>query len=75
MDNKRGRRRARADAAHAVDKLLTVPQAAEVLNAREGFVRRLLFERKLRHVKLGRLVRIPMSAIHAYLDENTVESS
>ena len=41
-----------------MSKLLTVPEAAEVLNVGEGYVRRLIFERRIPVVKVGRHVRI-----------------
>jgi excisionase family DNA binding protein len=56
-----------------VDRLLTVAQAAERLGTGERFIRRLITERRIRYVKLGRLVRIPESAVDAYIDARPVE--
>jgi excisionase family DNA binding protein len=42
-----------------LDTLLTVEQAAERLGTSARFVRRLVFERRIAYVKLGRHVRIP----------------
>jgi excisionase family DNA binding protein len=41
-----------------LDTLLTVEQAAERLGTSERFVRRLIGERRIAYVKLGRHVRI-----------------
>jgi excisionase family DNA binding protein len=57
----------------ASEALLTVSQAAERLNIREGHLRRLLFERRIPFIKVGRLVRIRESALRAYVEDNTVE--
>ncbi|MFF3847132.1 helix-turn-helix domain-containing protein [Streptomyces sp. NPDC002328] len=55
------------------DRLLTVAEAGEMLGTGERFVRRLIAERRIRHVKLGRPVRIPESAVAEYVDARTVE--
>lgn len=45
------------------DRLLTVAQVAELLGTSERFPRRLIAERRIRFVRVGRFVRIPMSAL------------
>ncbi|MGW1606252.1 excisionase family DNA-binding protein [Streptomyces eurythermus] len=55
------------------DRLLTVGEAAEQLGTGERFVRRLIAERRIRYVKLGRPVRIPESAVTEYIEARTVE--
>ncbi|MEV7911503.1 helix-turn-helix domain-containing protein [Streptomyces griseus] len=55
-----------------IDPLLTVEQAAQRLGTGVRFIRRLVQERRIRYVKLGKPVRIPESAIAAYIDERTV---
>ncbi|MCE3030808.1 excisionase family DNA-binding protein [Streptomyces sp. CMSTAAHL-2] len=55
------------------DCLLTVGEAAEQLGTGERFVRRLIAERRIRYVKLGRPVRIPESAVTEYIEARTVE--
>ncbi|MEV5381674.1 helix-turn-helix domain-containing protein [Streptomyces sp. NPDC052721] len=55
------------------DRLLTVAEAGEMLGTGERFVRRLIAERRIRYVKLGRPVRIPQSAITEYVEARTVE--
>jgi excisionase family DNA binding protein len=51
----------------AADKLLTVAEAAQRLGTwetgGERFPRRLIAQRRIRFVRVGRLVRIPESAI------------
>ncbi|WP_461006859.1 helix-turn-helix domain-containing protein [Streptomyces capparidis] len=54
------------------DRLLTVDEAAERLGTGARFVRRLIQERRIRYVKLGQPVRIPESALDAYIEERTV---
>ncbi len=59
------------------DRLLTCQQAAEVLGtfntSGERFPRRLIAERRIRFVRLGRHVRIPESALREFIDAGTVE--
>ncbi|MFF5537291.1 helix-turn-helix domain-containing protein [Streptomyces cinerochromogenes] len=55
------------------DRLLTVAEAGDLLGTGERFVRRLIAERRIRYVKLGRPVRIPESAIADYIEVRTVE--
>ncbi|MFI7690597.1 helix-turn-helix domain-containing protein [Nonomuraea sp. NPDC049655] len=56
-----------------MDKLLNVEEAAELLNTSPRFVRRLIAERRIEFVKLGRPVRIRESALIAYVIAGTVE--
>ena len=55
-----------------MDKLLTVEQAAEVFNTTPRFVRRLISERRITVVRLGRHVRIPASAVVDFIQAGTV---
>ncbi|WP_369357493.1 helix-turn-helix domain-containing protein [Streptomyces sp. cg2] len=55
------------------DPLLSVPEVAEILGTSERFPRRLIAERRIRYVKVGRHVRIPQSALDAYIEARTVE--
>jgi excisionase family DNA binding protein len=57
----------------ATDRLLTVAQAAELLATGERFPRRLIAERRIRFVRVGRHVRIPESALRELIDLSTVE--
>jgi len=57
----------------AVDRLLTVREAGEVLGTGERFVRRLIAERRIRFVRVGRHVRIPATALEAFVERGTVE--
>ncbi|MFD5424824.1 excisionase family DNA-binding protein [Streptomyces sp. NPDC127084] len=54
------------------DHLLTVEQAAERLGTTVRFPRRLIAERRIAFVKVGRHVRIAESVLDAYIDGNTV---
>ena len=55
------------------ERLLTIAEAAERLNTSPRFPRRLVAERRIRFVKLGRFVRIPESAIHEFISAGLVE--
>ena len=54
-------------------KLLTVHQAAERLGTSVRFPRRLIAERRITFVRVGRHVRIPEAAIDARTASGTVE--
>jgi excisionase family DNA binding protein len=55
------------------DPLLTVAEAAEVLRTSERFPRRLIAERRIRFVRVGRHVRIPESALREFIMTGLVE--
>ena len=56
------------------ERLLTVGEAAERLGTSVRFPRRLIAERRIRYVKVGRHVRIPELAIERLIDAGTVEA-
>jgi excisionase family DNA binding protein len=55
------------------DRLLTIAQVAELLSTSERFPRRLIAERRIRFVRVGRHVRISESALSEFLSEGVVE--
>ncbi|MCH0562956.1 excisionase family DNA-binding protein [Streptomyces sp. MUM 2J] len=55
------------------DRYLSVDQVAELLGTSPRFPRRLIEERRIRYVKVGRHVRIPESAVQEYIDARTVQ--
>ncbi len=55
-------------------ELLDVPAAAEYLGTGERFVRRLIAERRVTFVKVGRLVRLDARDLDAFLDAGRVEA-
>jgi excisionase family DNA binding protein len=57
----------------SADRLLTVAQAAELLGTSDSFPRRLISERRIRFVRVGRHVRIPESALAEFIAAGTVE--
>jgi excisionase family DNA binding protein len=57
-----------------LDTLLTVEQAAERLGTSERFVRRLIAERRIAYVKLGRYVRIPEPDLINFVTTGRVEA-
>jgi excisionase family DNA binding protein len=63
---------ARTTAPH-VERLLTVAQVAELLGTTERFPRRLIAERRIRFVRVGRHVRIPESALREFIQAGLVE--
>jgi excisionase family DNA binding protein len=54
------------------ERLLTVEEAADRLNTSVRFVRRLVAERRIAFVKLGRHVRITDSAIADFIEVGRV---
>ncbi|ULR51815.1 helix-turn-helix domain-containing protein [Streptomyces deccanensis] len=55
------------------DRYMSVDQVAELLGTSIRFPRRLVEERRIRFVKVGRHVRIPESAVRDFIAANTVE--
>lgn len=63
-------------ASTADPRLLTVEEAAELLKVSPGYVRRrLIFERRIPYVKVGRYVRIEPGALDALIAAGRVDSS
>jgi len=54
-------------------ELLSVDEAALVLGTGARFPRRLVTERRIRFVRVGRHVRIPRSALDEFIAAGTVE--
>jgi excisionase family DNA binding protein len=55
------------------EQLLSVREVAELLGTSERFPRRLIAERRIEFVRVGRHVRIPVSALREFIKEGTVE--
>ncbi|KAF4405984.1 excisionase family DNA-binding protein [Streptomyces lycii] len=55
------------------DRYLSVGQVAELLGRTVRFPRRLIEERRITYVKVGRHVRIPESAVREFIAANTVQ--
>jgi excisionase family DNA binding protein len=66
----------RAARKHGVDRgsLLTVAEAGEYLGTGERFVRRLITERRITYVRVGKYVRLERSALDALVDAGRVHS-
>jgi excisionase family DNA binding protein len=58
-----------------VDKLLTVEEAAERLGTSVRFLRRLIAERRIAFVRVGRHVRIDPADLEAFIATGRVEAS
>jgi excisionase family DNA binding protein len=56
-----------------LDTLLSIEQAAERLGTSARFVRRLVFERRIAYVKLGRHVRIAARDLDAFIAAGRVD--
>jgi excisionase family DNA binding protein len=56
-----------------MERLLTVAEVAELLSTTERFPRRLIAERRIRFVHVGRHVRIPESALQDFINAGQVE--
>ncbi len=56
------------------DELLTIGQAAEYLGTGERFIRRLVAQRRISYVKLGKYVRLQRSSLDAFIDAGRVPS-
>jgi excisionase family DNA binding protein len=57
-----------------LDTLLSVEQAAERLGTSVRFVRRLVFERRIAYIKLGRHVRISSRDLDAFIEASRVDA-
>lgn len=69
-------RRDRANLIPAVrDRLLTCKEFGEETNTSERFARRLIAERRITFVKIGRHVRIPESAVAEFIEVGTIEAA
>ena len=53
-------------------QLLTIGQAAEYLGTGQRFVRRLISERRIPYVKLGKHVRLERSALDGFISDGRV---
>ena len=56
-----------------IERHLTVAEVAELLGTTERFPRRLITERRIRFVRVGRHVRIPESAVRELIAQGSVE--
>ena len=56
-----------------MERLLTVAEVAELLSTTERVPRRLIAERRIRFVHVGRHVRIPESALQDFINAGQVE--
>lgn len=54
--------------------LLTVAQAGEYLGTGERFIRRLITERRISYVKVGKYVRLERSTLDTFVDDGRVPS-
>jgi excisionase family DNA binding protein len=55
------------------DRYLDVKQVADRLGTTERFPRRLIEERRIEFVRIGRHVRIAESVLNAYIEAHTVQ--
>jgi excisionase family DNA binding protein len=55
-----------------MERLLTVEEAGEVLNTSPRFIRRLIAERRIEFVRVGRHVRISESVLAGFVQSDRV---
>ena len=55
-----------------MERLLTVEEAGDVLNTGPRFVRRLIAERRIEFVRVGRHVRISESVLASFVESGRV---
>ena len=72
MTSQEGSARRSATPVTSSGDLLTVEQAADYLNITDHFVRRLIRERRIPFLKVGRLVRLRRTDIDEYLASRLV---
>jgi excisionase family DNA binding protein len=58
-----------------MDRLLTVEQAADRLDTSVRFIRRLIAERRIAYVRVGRHVRIAEADLASFVAAGRVEAS
>ena len=63
------------DSATVGRRLLTYAQVAERLGTTTRFPRRLVAERRIDYVKIGRYVRIPEAAVDRMIAANTIKAA
>ncbi|MGY2084231.1 excisionase family DNA-binding protein [Blastococcus sp. SYSU DS0539] len=56
------------------EPLMSVAQAGEYLGTGDRFIRRLITERRISYVKVGKYVRLERSALDALVDAGRVHS-
>jgi excisionase family DNA binding protein len=56
------------------DPLLTVAEAGDYLGTGERFIRRLIAQRRITYVKLGKYVRLQRSTLDAFIEAGRVTS-
>ena len=61
-----------ASAPASTDELLTAGQAGDYLQTGERFVRRLIAERRITYIKLGKYVRLQRSALNEFIESGRV---
>lgn len=57
-----------------MDRLLTVVQAAEFFGTSERFPRRLIAERRIQFIKVGRHVRFREETLREFVEANAVDA-
>ena len=57
------------------DPLYTREEAAEILNVTLRFVTRCVQEHRIRYIRVGRMVRIPESALRHFIQEREVTTT
>ena len=56
------------------DQLMTVQQAGEYLGTGQRFIRRLIAERRISYIKIGKYVRLERATLAALVDSGRIPS-
>lgn len=51
--------------------LLTIKEASEYLAIKQSTLRSAIFNKKIKYIKIGRLVRFRLDDLHEYIQKNT----
>ena len=54
-----------------MDRLLTVREAASMLSCSQAAIRKWMYQRRLPRVKVGRLTRVSMRDLNAFVSQDT----
>jgi len=55
-------------------RLLNVQEAADYLSVKERFIRRIIAERRVEFVRVGRHIRFDQKVLDAFIDDQTVRA-
>lgn len=54
-------------------RLLSIKETSEILNIKVGTLYNWIYEQKIKHIKVGRLVRFSQEIIDEFIKTNTIQ--